>query len=96
MLEQEYIELCEELKIKYENLEKEKKNVQYKKEKIIRGLTILYGLIRMLKTIITNIADIPCICRHLIEYLYTEIDNILFDTEDYDLLSIHSLDIVDL
>ena len=54
MLEQEYIDLCNELKTKYDNLQKEKDKLTQERERIIRVLTILYGLIRMLKTIINN------------------------------------------
>ena len=96
MLEQEYIDLCNELKTKYDNLQKEKDKLTQERERIIRVLTILYGLIRMLKTIINNIEDLPCICRHLVEYLYSEIDNLLFESGDFDALSIHSLDIIDI
>lgn len=96
MLEQEYIELCNELKTKYDNIQIEKDKIAQERQKIIKVLTILYGLIRMLKTIINSIEDLPCICRHLIEYMYSEIDNLLFESGDFDALSIHSLDIIEL
>ena len=95
-MEQEYLELMEELKTKYEKISEEKEHMRRKKIEIITVLTTLYGLIRMLKEIILNIDDLPCICRHLVEYIYSELDNILFDNENFDLLSIHSLDIIQL
>ena len=50
----------------------------------------------MLKTIMNNIDDLPCICRHLIEYIYSEMDDLLFCDGDFDALSIHSIEEINL
>lgn len=93
MLEQEYLELCNELKIKYEKLEEKENQLNRDKENIIKVLTSLYGVIRIIKNIIAEYDDLPCILRHLINYLFNDVSKILFRNDiDFDILSIHSLE----
>ena len=88
MLEGEYLELCDQLKEKYDLMEKENEKIKQQQETLLKELISCYGMIR----IIDNLTEQSFINAHvktMIEILRSHLSDIfdnysLVEEEDID------------
>lgn len=88
MLEGEYLELCDQLKEKYDLMEKENQRIKQQQETLLKELISCYGMIR----IMDNLAEQSFIDAHvktMIEIIRSHLSEIfdnysLIDEEDID------------
>lgn len=84
MLENEYLELVDQLKIKFDELEEKDKIRETYLSETRKKLCVAYGAIKLLHDLMSQ-ADVPIVMAYLIESNRRILSEILFiDYEDYE------------
>ena len=88
MLEGEYLELCDQLKEKYDLMEKENEKIKQQQETLLKELISCYGMIRIIDNL-TEQSFIDAHVKTMIEILRSHLSDIfdnysLVEEEDID------------